>query len=337
MKTIRYAALAIAALAVAASTSADVRAVELKLAHFVAPTHPYHPVFQWLAGEVSKETNGALTIRIFPGGELGANPAEQFNRAVDGIADIAFVIPGYTAAQFPRTLVIEYPGVRNDAVAGTDALWNARDALRDEYRRVKLLSLWTINPAVLFTRDKPIRKLEDLKGLKMRVASKSGGDMIKAWGGTPVFSPVTEMYNSIQTGVVDGTIIDAGAAIAFKLTEICNHVTVGMNSTMTSFSLVMNRASWDKLPAEQKAALDKFTGIAIARKNNEAWDSLVDRGLKLMGSTPGKQVITLDPAEAAKFNAAAQSVLTAYVAELDSKRLDGTTVLKELMASKTRQ
>src|SRR6267154_1154334 len=136
MKTIRYAALLVAGFVIAASTSAYVRALELKLAHFVAPTHPYHPVFQWLANEVSKETSGALTIRIFPGGELGANPAEQFNRAVDGVADIAFVIPGYTAAQVPRTLVIEYPGVKNDAVAGTDAVWNAGDALKDEYRRV---------------------------------------------------------------------------------------------------------------------------------------------------------------------------------------------------------
>ncbi len=330
MKIIRYAALTIAALAVAASTSASVQAAELKLAHFVAPTHPYHPVFQWLAGEVSKETNGALTIRIFPGGELGADPSEQFNRAVDGIADIAFVLPGYTAARFPRTLTIEYPGVKNDAVAATDALWNAREALKDEYRRVKLLSLWTINPAGLFTRDKPVRKLEDLKGMKIRVASKSGGDLVKAWGATPVFSPVTEMYNSIQTGVVDGTIIDAGAAIVFKLSEICNFVTVGMNSTMTSFSLVMNLDSWNKLPPEQKATLEKFTGIAVAHKNNEAWDFLVNKGLRLMEATPGRQVITLNPAEAAKFNAAAQIALKSYVAELDSKRMDGTAILKAL-------
>jgi TRAP-type C4-dicarboxylate transport system substrate-binding protein len=330
MKTIRYAALSIAALAITAATSANVRAVELKLAHFVAPTHPYHPVFQWLASEVSKETGGALTIRIFPGGELGANPAEQFNRAVDGVADIAFVIPGYTAGQFPRTLMIEYPGITNDAVAGTEALWNARDALKDEYRRVKLLSLWTINPAVLFTRDKPVRRVEDLKGMKIRVASRSGGDMVKAWGATPVFSPVTEMYNSIQTGVVDGTIIDAGAAIAFKLTEICNYVTVGMRSTMTSFSLVMNRDSWNKLSPEHRTTLDKFTGIAIARKNNEAWDWLVNKGLNVMASTPGKQAIALDPAEAAKFDAAAHRVLTTYVAELDAKKLDGTAVLKAL-------
>jgi len=154
--------------------------------------------------------------------------------------------------------------------------------------------------------------------------------MVKAWGATPVFIPVTEMYNSIQTGVVDGTIIDAGAAIAFKLTEICNYVTVGMNSTMTVFALVMNRDSWTKLPPEQRATLDKFTGITLAHKNNEAWDFLVDKGLKLMGSTPGKQVITLDPAEAAKFNTAAQSVLANYVAELDSKKMDGTAILKAL-------
>ncbi len=321
---------AISVLACLGAMPGKLVAAELKLAHFVAPTHPYHPVFQWLAGEVNKETGGALSIRIFPGGELGANPAEQMNRAIDGIADIAFVIPGYTAAQFPRTLMIEYPGIRNDAASGTNALWDAREALGEEYRRVKLLSLWTINPAVLFTRDKPVRTLQDIKGLKIRVASKSGGDMVKAWGAIPVFSPVTEMYNSIQTGVVDGVVIDPGAAIAFKLTEICNYVTVGMDSILTSFALVMNRDAWNKLPADQKAVIDKLTGVTLARRNNQAWDALVGKSLGLMSSSPGKQVITLDPAEAAKFNAASREVLKSYIAELDSKKMQGATLHKML-------
>lgn len=322
--------VAISAITCFATTPATLTAAELKLAHFVAPTHPYHPVFQWFAQELNKETGGALSVRIFPGGELGANPAEQMNRAIDGIADIAFVLPGYTSAQFPRTLMIEYPGIRNDAASGTKALWDAREALGDEYRRVKLLSLWTINPAALFMRDKPIRSLQDIKGLKIRVASRSTGDMVKAWGAVPVFSPVTEMYNAIQTGVVDGTIIDAGAAIGFKLTEICNYVTVGMDSTLTSFALVMNRDAWNKLPADQKAIVDKLTGITLARRSNQAWDALVMKSLDLMTSLPGKQVITLDPAEAEKFNAASRSVLTSYITELDAKKMQGAALHKIL-------
>ncbi len=330
MATRREILFGLSALACLGPAPAAVGATELKLAHFVAPTHPYHPVFQWLAAEVSKQTGGALTIRVFPGGELGANPSDQMNRAIDGVADIAFVLPGYTAAQFPRTLMIEYPGIRKDAGSGTNALWGAREMLGDEYRRVKLLSLWTINPAVLFMRDKPIRTFQDIKGLKIRVASKSGGDMVKAWGAVPVFSPVTEMYNSIQTGVVDGTIIDPGAAIAFKLTEICNYVTVGMDSTLTSFALVMNRDAWNKLPVDQKAIIDRLTGITLAQRTNQAWDVLVSKSLGLMSSLPGKQVITLDPAEAAKFNAASRNVLKSYVAELDSKKMQGDALFKKL-------
>lgn len=326
----RTAAFIIGAFALVAGAPNTATATELKLAHFVSPKHPYHSVFVDLASEVSAATGGKLTIRVFPGGELGANPDQQMSRAINGIADIAFIIPGYTAAQFRRTVLVEFPGVEKDVNSATDALWGARKALAPEFNRVKLLSLWTNNPGVLFMRDKQVRTLADIKGLKIRVSSKSNGDMVQAWGATPVYSPVTEMYNAIQTGVVDGVIIDPGAAIIFKLNEICNSVTVGMNATMISFGLVMNRDSWDALPDDQKAVLDKYAGSTLAHKSVAAWGVLVQKSLDLMASSPGKQVITLDPAEAAKFNAASATVLKSYVAELDSSKLNGTELLKQL-------
>ena len=99
-----------------AATSAK----ELKLADFQPPTHPYVAnVYAPLQAEVKDKTGGQLSVRLYMGGELGAGPAEQFTRAVNGVADIAFALPGYTAANFPKTLLTELPGVI-DPVKGTE-------------------------------------------------------------------------------------------------------------------------------------------------------------------------------------------------------------------------
>jgi TRAP-type transport system periplasmic protein len=312
-----YRSLVAAALLCAAVSAA---AQELKFAHFVPPTHPYHPqVFVPFAQELEKETGGKLKVRIYPGGELGANPAEQFNRAVDGVADIAMVIPGYTAAQFPRTMLMEYPGVVKSPDDAARGLWNARELLADEYRRVKLLSMWTITPGAIYTRDKPVRTLSDLRGMKLRVASSVGGDLVKAWGATPVFMSVTEVYNALQTGVVDGVLIDGGAALAFKLIEVSKYVTVGMDSVLTTFFLAMNRDAWNRLPAEHKAALDKVTGLHMGERAYKIWDAVSAKGLQAIGNTPGKELIRLSPEEAAKFNATSRSVTDAAIASLEAK------------------
>ncbi len=317
-----------AASAAALLAAGGAGAQELKLAHFMAPTHPYHPqVFVPFAQELEQATNGRLKVRIYPAGELGPNPAEQFNRTVDGVTDLAMVIPGYTAAQFPRTLLMEYPGVARSPDSAARGLWNARTLIEEEYRRVKLLSLWTITPAALYTRDKPVRGIADVKGLKFRVASSVGGELIKAWGGTPVFLPVTEVYNAMQTGVVDGVLIDGGAALAFKLIEVSKYVTVGMQSTLTTFFLAMNRDAWNRLPAEHQAAVERVTGLALGERAFRIWDAVSAKGIQAIAAAPGKELIRLSAEETAKFDAASNAVTESAIAALEAKGIRAKTIV----------
>jgi len=323
-----FAALALLAAALPPGMPA---AQELKLAHFMAPTHPYHPrVFAPFADEVEKATGGKLKVRIFPGGELGANPAEQFNRAVDGVADISFVLPGYTAAQFPRILLMEYPGVAKSPEGAARGLWNARELLEEEFRRVKLLSMWTITPGAIYTRERPVRSLADLKGMKLRVASSVGGDLVKAWGATPVFTPVTEVYNALQTGVIDGVLIDGGAALAFKLIEVSKYVTVGMQSVLTTFALVMNRDVWNRLPADQKAAVEKATGLAMGERAFSVWNAVSAKGIEAIAAAPGKELIRLAPPEAARFDAISKTVTENAVKALEAKGIPARKIVSAM-------
>lgn len=315
-----------AALALAASSA---MARELKLADFQPPTHfVLEQAYKPFADAIAEKTGGEVTVSIFMGGELGPGPAEQYNRAVDGVADIVFGLPGYTASNFPKTLLAELPGVIS-AETGTAQMLANLDKLSDEYRRVVLLGIWNNAPNLLFMAEKPVHSLEDLKGLKLRVPSRNAGLVVEAWGATPVSMPATEIYNSMQTGVIDGAMIDATALSAFRLAEVTKYVTSGMETTISDFFLVMNRDSFDDLSAEQQEIVLEAGGEA-AINGNAAWLAVADKAMADFVATDGKEQITLSPEEAARFNEISAAVVEQVVSEADASGLDARAYVEAL-------
>jgi TRAP-type C4-dicarboxylate transport system substrate-binding protein len=291
-----------------------VQADELKFANFMAPTHPYVAgAFQPFADKVAEATGGAVTVKLYNGGELGAGPVDQYSRVVDGVAEFAIGLPGYTASNFPLTLLSELPGVLNEAT-GTEVLWKNIDLFASEYERTKLVSLWSSAVNVLYTRDKAVRTPADVAGLKIRVPSRNAGLIVEAWGGTPVSMPVSEIYNSLQTGVIDGAMIDGTATMAFKLGEVANYLTVGMQTTNSPFFILMNRDAFDALSPESQAAIEqvgKETSVAA----NQVQLKEAAAGIEKFGAMDGKTLIKLTADEAAAFDSLAAGVVTTVVGE----------------------
>lgn len=308
-----------------------VAAKELKLAHFSSPKHHLQTnVLEPLAEKLVSESGGALTLGIYPAGKLGAGPVEQFNRVVDGIADIAYGLPGYTSTLFPKTLLIELPGIPLSEEAATASLWNAKELFEDEYRRVKMLGLWTSASDLLMTRDKPVRSPKDMQGMKIRVPSANVGKAIAAWGATPVSMPAPAIYNALQTGVIDGVFIDGSSLKSFKLHEVINHITVGMPTTLSAFFLLMNRESWDALSAEEQAVVEKLTGRDLSLWANESYRSQSLKELDAYRGMSGKAVIDLTPEEAAAFEALSAPVVKATIAELEDQGVPAGKVVEAL-------
>ncbi len=304
-------------------------ATELKLADFQPPTHlVVDSTYKPFAEAVAEGTGGEVTVTVYMGGELGPGPAEQYNRAVEGVTDIAFGLPGYTASNFPMTLLTELPGVIT-AEEGTARIVENIDMLSDEYRRVVLLGLWNNAPNLLFTAAKPVRSLEDLQGLKIRVPSRNAGLVVEAWGATPVSMPAPEIYNAMQTGVIDGAMTDASTLKAFRLEEVTNFITTGMETTISSFFLIMNRDSFEGLSAEHQAVLQE-AGRAAALNGNAAWLSSADAALTDFAGAEGKEVITLSEEEAAKFDAASAPVVDQVLAEADGQGLAASAFVEAL-------
>lgn len=309
MKIRMLAASAVLALMAAGSAGAD----ELSFANFMAPTHPYvEGTFQPFADAVAEKTSDALTVHLYNGGELGAGPDAQYDRVVEGVADLAVSLPGYTASTFPLTLLTELPGVI-DEQTGTGAIWKNIDLFESEYQRVKLVSLWSSAANLLYTKT-PVHSPADLAGLNIRVPSRNSGLLVEAWGGNPVSMPVSEIYTALQTGVIDGAMIDGTATTAFRLAEVADYLTIGIESTISPFFIVMNRDKFDALPADQQAAIEE-AGAQASVLGNQTQLDVAAAGIQAFADAPGKELIVLTEEEARAFHELNVPVVERIVAE----------------------
>lgn len=299
----------------ALALSANIASAEtLKFANFMAPTHPYvESTFAPFTKDVEDLSKGEIKVQLYSGGELGAGPAEQYDRAVHGVAEFSISLPGYTASTFPLTLISELPGVI-DEKTGTETIWKNIDQFEPEYKRVKLVSLWSSAENIFYSSTKAIRTLEDLKGMKIRVPSRNSGALVEAWGASAVSMPVNDVYNALQTGVIDAAMIDGTATKAFRLGEVANYITYGMKTTNSPFFIVMNRDAWDGLSDANKKAVEEAGKKASL--NGQAMQLRVAAdGIASFAALAGKEVIQLNAEQAAPFNAIAEKITAQVVGD----------------------
>lgn len=296
-------------------------AEELKFAHFVPPQHTITAsVVEPLTNGVAEATNGALTIRTFPGGELGAGPVEQYVRALQGVADITFGLQGYTSSQFPKTMIIELPGAVPEGKSGYEMIWNAYEQhLAGEFPGTKPLALWVSEPIIMIMKDHDIRTPADLKGLKIRVAGAVAADVVSALGATPVQMPIPQVYNALQTGLIDGVFTGSSAVADFRLDEVADSYTIGAPLGRISFYVVMNQAKYDSLPDDQKAAIDALAGPLLSKSAEDAWHAKGKKAMADAAAAGDNTVIELTAEEAAAFGAITLSIRDKVIAELGAE------------------
>ena len=306
---------------------------ELSLANFIPPRHPMNAkVFTPLAEQLAEVTGGELTIRIFPSGELGAGPQRQFNRVVTGVADIGFGLQGYTSSQFPRTLTAELPGMFSTPSAGVDAIWNDFDLIAGDYAKTKVLAVWVNSSAVILTRDRAIENAEDLSGLTIRAPSAIGAKVLEAWGANAVTMPAPEIYNALQTGVIDGVFIGAYAVRSFKLDEVTKHAAFGLPNSVTTFFLLMNQASWDGLSADEQAQLDSVTGEKLSKHAAEVYTASGAGARTYLEGLDGYSTTILSSDENGRMTDMLRDLYGEVAADLGSQGIDGQAIIDGLKA-----
>ena len=290
-------------------------AKELKLAHFLPTRHTNHTVvMQPWAEEVAKRSNGGLTIKIYPSLQLGGTAPGMYNQVLSGVADIAFITPGYTPTVFPRIGITELPYLTKNAQHATRMLHALFDRyIADDFKNVKMIAYWTVDSHVIQSVE-PIRTLADLKGKKIRSPSALECDVVKALGAVPVNMPITNVYTSLERGVIDGFFAGPSASFSFKLDEVVKAMTLGGTGGNLPLVVVMNKKSYEALSPEHKKIIDETSGLALGMRGAKAYDERSEKGIEAARKRPGVQVVELSAAEQASFHKAVEPMIDAWIA-----------------------
>jgi TRAP-type C4-dicarboxylate transport system substrate-binding protein len=264
---------------------------------------------------------------------LGGTPPQLYDQAKDGVADVVWTVAGYSAGRFAKTQVFELPFTMTNAAATSRAAWDfVQKNAMDEHKDVKLLAVHVHGPGVIFTRDKPITKMEDLKGLKMRGPTANVTKMLTKMGATPVGMPVPQVPEALSKGVIDGAVIPYEVAPGLKVHELTKFSAETDKSYpalyTTVFVVPMNKAKYDSLPADLKAVIDKNSGrelSAFLGKTQAGHDAV---GKKVFEASTNQKITIIPKVELEKWKKATDSLDDAWVAEMTGKGMDGKGMLQ---------
>src|SRR5512139_1084111 len=196
--------------------------VTLKVHHFLPPGSTTHAkmIVPWCA-KVEAETKGRLKCQIFPSMQLGGTAPQLYDQVRDGVADVVWTLPGYNAARFPSMEVFELPFMITDAQSASRAAWQFYEKHgRNEFREVRPLAVHVHDAGYLHTRERPVRVLEDFRGMKLRAPTRQTNKLLAALGATPVSMPVTALADAMSKGVLDGAMVPWEVVPAVKVQEV---------------------------------------------------------------------------------------------------------------------
>ena len=291
--------------------------IKLKGANYLPVTHPMSVLSGWFCDEVKKRTNGQVEITYHPGGTL-LNPVKMYDGVLTGITDLGFSHIQYTRGRFPVTEVFDLP-------LGFPSGWTATAVATDffnkykpkEWDDVQVLYLTTSGPIILQTVSKPVKTLEDVKGIKIRAVGQMA-DIIKGLGGVPVPLQMPDVYDSLLRGVIEGVTVDLSTLKYWKFAEVTKYVTADWQlGTGITFYWVIKKDKWNALPPDIQKI---FTQVASEARDKQAalWDSMDIEGRDLFTSKGG-QMIYLSDAEAQKWVKAVEPVIESYKKQMASK------------------
>ncbi|MBI5063945.1 MAG: TRAP transporter substrate-binding protein [Desulfatitalea sp.] len=302
--------------------------VTLTYSNFFPPTHVQSQLAESWCQEIEKRTEGRVKVQYFAGQTL-TKANQTYDSVVNGIADIGMSAFAYTRGRFPVMGAVDMPmGYPSGVTATTVANMIFEGYAAKELSDTQVMFLHAHGPGMLHTRKKAVATLDDLKGLKIRSTGISA-ELITALGGSPVPMPMPESYQSLQKGVVDGSVHPLETNKGWKLAEVVDYVTMANSvAYTTTFFVAMNKAKWNALDAKDQAAISALNR-EFSVKHGQAWDSSDAEGLKVFKEN-GKTVVELDPQEMARWSAAAAPMIQAYAQKLDQDGLKGTAVVEAI-------
>lgn len=315
---------------VAIGRSAHAAAIQLKVADSFPPSHniPNHGTRWWMS-RVEELSKGAVKFQYFGAEQIG-KLKDMLSLAQRGVADIAYVPPTFNEGRMPLSTVHNMPNLFESSYVGSLAFYetmlNTR-ILQEDYLRNGIRPLWGVmtSPYNVFTRSKPIRRVADLQGMKLKTAGSYQNDIARLLGAVPVDIPSPETYQAMQLGTVDGAIFPTSAAASYRMDEVARHYTVGFNVTVFYAPYVMATRSWDRLPPDVKQAFETANREVNVRMSKHYDD--IDRDLVERYRKAGVEILELAPEERQEVNRRLAPMFDTWVKDMEGKKLPGAETL----------
>lgn len=308
--------------------AATAQAEDLIGASFLPGPHHLHTrLLGQFANDLAEQSGGDLTMTLFPAGQLGAGPVQQYKRAVEAVADITIGVSAYTPTIFPRTMLAILPGSNETAVASTSAIWDAyEDHLAQEYEEVHLIGLFTVaGSSVAATRD--LTQPGAMEGVKMAPFAAMTQPIIEGMGAVPVQLPITEVYTGLSTGTVDAASVSiSNLTPPWNFWDVTTHMHDNMPVPFAVLFVVMNKERYEGLSDEHRAIVDGLSGREFSMRGAASFDLADQESLDAMAANPDAWAkmtrVTVSEAARAEMDAATQAGLEVIFNDYEGRGID---------------
>lgn len=294
--------------------------VVLKVEHFMPASAAANAelIVPWCA-DLEQASQGRLKCEIYPSMQLGGTPSQLPDLLRNGVIDMAFTAFGYSPGRFPRAEVMELPlMLPQDLEKANAAMWEFMNTdAAEDVREFKMLGVFVGGDSNFHTARHPIRSMQDLKGLRMRAATRAIGKFLSAMGAAPVSMPPSQISDAMSKGVLDGVITVWELLPATKLDETSfEHTEMAADQSMlvaSPLTFLMNKERYASLPDDLRAILDEHSGPALNARAARMWDATARAARESVEKKPGHHVYVVDDAFYADMQDKAQIVYDDWV------------------------
>lgn len=298
MKTLQRIGLAAATLVVTAGM-AFTQDVVLRYSSWLPPNHHVNvnAMYPWFA-EIEKVTDGRVRVEVLP--KVVGTAASQFDVIRDGLADISFIVAGYTPGRFPLAEMGEMSWVGNDARLFApifNDVYNEYMLKAGEFEGVKLMTIFSNSPGNIATVDKPVRSMADLKGLKLRSTGPWTTSVLNAVGAIPILKSSNEAFEMMSTGVIDGSLGQRETVKNMNMMDLIHHYTIIPGGLFSAgLAVIMNEDAWNRISPADQAAIEAISNDKLAAAMGKSFHDADAAAEAEMRARPGIEISVADDA-----------------------------------------
>jgi len=332
MRRMKLCGLAMLALVLGlGGASAEDKTFELKLSHWVPPSHPLQKAMEEWGASIEQDSGGTIKYKVYPAQQLG-KAFDHYDMARDGIADVTYVSPGYQPGRFPIFDAANLPFTMINAKGGSEALdaWYRKYAEK-EMKDVKFCFAFAHDPGTFHSRAKKIEVPADIKGMKVRPAHATMASLVTELGGTNVQAAAPEVRDILEKGVADAVTFPWGSIVLFGIDKVTKyHMEAALYTT--SFVWVMNKSIYAQMSPAQQKVIDDHCNTKWAARVAAPWADFEHDGIAKIRAEPGQEVYALSDAQLNEWRAAAGPVVQNWANAVKKAGADPDAILKDLKA-----